>query len=83
MNFRSATDVLGYCISHNEMAKAMGVVRNSVARARLSPRSRNVRTPPAAWEKAIAKLARERAGELVKLAEELEGGAWPTRETRA
>ena len=25
------------------------------------------------WEQAIAKLARERAGELVKLAEELEG----------
>ena len=28
---------------------------------------------PAGWEKAIAKLARERGGELVKLAEELEG----------
>ncbi len=30
------------------------------------------RQPPAGWEKAIAKLARERVGELVKLAEELE-----------
>jgi len=31
------------------------------------------RPPPENWEKAIAKLARERAGELLKLAEELEG----------
>jgi len=55
------------------MAKALGVARNSVARARLSPKSKNARAAPPSWEPAIAKLARERAGELVKLAEELEG----------
>ncbi len=33
------------------------------------------RQPPAGWERAIAKLARKRAGELVKLAEGLEGEA--------
>ena len=31
------------------------------------------RLSPDGWESAIAKLARERAAELVKLAEELEG----------
>jgi hypothetical protein len=55
------------------MAKALGVARNSVARARLSPKSKNVRPSPAGWEKAIAKLALERAAELVRLAKELEG----------
>ena len=73
MDFRSATDVLGHCINHDDMAKALGVDRNSVARARLAPKSKNARAAPPSWEPAIAKLARERAGELVKLAEELEG----------
>ena len=31
----------------------------------------NHRPPPAGWEKPLAKLARKRAAELVKLAEEL------------
>ena len=30
------------------------------------------RSPPPGWEKAVAKLARKKGGELVKLAEELE-----------
>ncbi len=29
------------------------------------------RTPPEGWEKALAKLARERGGELMELADEL------------
>jgi len=40
--------------------------------ARLDPEGSSFRRPPDGWEKAIAKLARERAGELAKLAEELE-----------
>ena len=43
-----------------------------IRQARLDPASSSYRRPPAGWESAIAKLARERAGELVKLAEELE-----------
>jgi hypothetical protein len=39
----------------------------------MDPSSANYRRPPDGWEKAIAKLARERAGELLGLAEELEG----------
>jgi len=39
----------------------------------LIPQPQVTAPPPAGWEKAIAKLARERAEELLKLAEELEG----------
>ena len=73
MNFRVATDILGRCISHGDLATEMGVARNSVARARLVVGSEHSRPAPPGWEKAIATLARKRAGELVKLAEELEG----------
>jgi len=45
----------------------------TIRRARLGPDTKSYRTPPPGWEKAITKLARKRAGELVKLADELEG----------
>ncbi len=51
----------------------VGANISQAPRGRLNPGTDSYRTPPAGWEKAIAKLARERAGELVKLAEELEG----------
>ena len=51
----------------------VGRVPQTIRRARLDPETRGYRPPPTGWEKAIANLARERAGELVKLAEELEG----------
>ncbi len=56
-----------------DVAKTAGVSYASARQARLAESSPNYLTPPTGWEKAIAKLARERAGELVKLAEELEG----------
>ena len=46
---------------------------SSVRKARLTPNSPGHRSPLPGWESAIAKLARERARELVKLAAELEG----------
>jgi len=38
----------------------------------MDPAATNYRRPPDGWESAIAKLARERAAELTKLAEALE-----------
>ena len=73
MDFREATDRLKSCHSLRDVAKAAGASYASARQARLSKVHTNYRTPPAGWEQAIAKLARERAGELVKLAEELEG----------
>ena len=61
------------CITLSDIATACDVADNTIRRARMDPSSSNYRTPPAGWEKAIAKLARERARELVKLADELEG----------
>ena len=45
----------------------------TVRQARLDPSSTGYRRPPEGWEPVIAKLSRERAADLVKLAEELEG----------
>ncbi len=74
MDFKQATDrATKTCITLVDIAKAAGVTHHSVRRARLDPRTGSYRSPPAGWEPAIAKLARERAGELTRLAEELEG----------
>ena len=73
MEFKQATDrATTTCITLADIASAAGVTHHSVRRARLDPGTASYRTPAAGWEKAIAKLARERAGDLVKLAEELE-----------
>jgi len=50
----------------------MGMSVAAVRQARLDPAGTSYRTPPAGWQKAIAKLCRKRGGQLVKLAEELE-----------
>lgn len=74
-DFKNATDqATGACITLADVASAAGVSDNAIRRARLDPASGDsYRSPPAGWEAALAKLARERAAELVKLAEELEG----------
>ena len=68
--FKMATDLV--CLTAPEAAKLLGSTVSSVRQARLGTEKAGHRRPPAGWEQAIAKLARERAGELVKLAEELE-----------
>ena len=74
MDFRPASErATQTCITLADIAVASGVSHQSLRRARLDSSTESYRPPPAGWEKAIAKLARERAGELVKLAEELEG----------
>ncbi len=74
MDFKAASSrATETCITLSNIATACGVADNTVRRARMDPSSPNYRPPVPGWEKAIAKLARERAGELVKLADELEG----------
>lgn len=74
MEFRKATDrASGTCISLADLADAVGVPHQSLRRARLDRDSPSYRQPPAGWERALAKLARKRARELDRLAEELEG----------
>ena len=74
VDFRTASGrATDACITLADIAKETDIAPQTIRRARMDPSSSNYRTPPAGWEKAIAKLARERAGELLKLAEELEG----------
>ncbi len=73
MEFKEASDRLTACKTLSDVAGEVGVSDGLVRQARLDPATASYRNPPDGWEKAIAKLARERAGELLQLAEELEG----------
>ena len=73
MNFKQATErAISTCITLADIAGGSGATHHSIRRARLDPDTDSYRPPPPGWEGAIAKLARERAGELTELAEELE-----------
>lgn len=73
MDFKQATDRLTERVTAEEIAGAFGVARNSIARARLDPSSSAYRSPPAGWQKVLARLARERGAEFNQLADEIEG----------
>jgi hypothetical protein len=72
VTFKEATDHLIARITLPEIASACGAAVNSIERARLDPASTSYRSPPAGWEVAVAKLARERSSDLQKLAQALE-----------
>lgn len=74
MDFRKATDVLFKAVSHADLAKELGDKSvPSIRQARLDPSAQAYRSPPPDWERAVAKLARERGKALLRLAEQLEG----------
>jgi hypothetical protein len=58
-----------------DLAKELGVSHGLLRQARLSSSASSYRSPPAGWEAAVAKLARERGGELLKLADDMEARA--------
>ena len=73
MTFKAASDrAIGSCITLAHIASGVGVSDNLIRRARLDPNGKSFRRPPDGWERVVAKLARSRAAELLKLAEELE-----------
>jgi predicted transcriptional regulator len=72
MDFRHAIDRLGERVTHEQVANALGVSVASVRQYRLSPRAKAHRSPPDAWPKTLARLAKERSRELKALADELE-----------
>jgi hypothetical protein len=73
MDFKTATDRLTAAkITADDIAEACGVVRNSVARARLDPSSSAYRSPPPNWKPALAELARERINELTAFIEDVD-----------
>ena len=80
VDFVTASDRLAHCPTHSDLATVLAgsaeeripILVQRIRQARLAPSHANRRPAPDGWESAIAKLARERAAELVKLAEELE-----------
>jgi len=72
VNFKDATDQLIDRVTLPEIAAACGASVNAVERARMDPASNSYRTAPPGWEQAVARLARERGGELFRLADAIE-----------
>jgi hypothetical protein len=73
MDFKTATDRLSAAkITADDIAEAFGVVRNTIARARLDPSSPAYRSPPENWAPVLARLARARSRELSLFADVLD-----------
>jgi hypothetical protein len=72
MSFRDAIDRLGERVTHEQVARALGVSVASVRQYRLAESAKAHRSPPKSWEQELAQLARLRARELNALADELE-----------
>lgn len=70
--FRQATDRLIRIVSLADLARILGVSHGLLRQARLDPTTSSYRSPPTGWGRAVAKLARERATDLLALADELE-----------
>lgn len=73
MNFKQATDALLKSVTLEDLAAEMGVSVQAVRQARAQQGSSGFRRPPLGWEMAAAKLARQRAMTLGKLADRLGG----------
>lgn len=70
MDFKTATDILG--LPAAMLAEEFGLEPQTIRQMRLAPDGRGYRTPPAGWERVVARLARVRGRELQGLAERLE-----------
>jgi hypothetical protein len=74
MDFKRATDRLTVCVSHVDIAEAAGVSVQLIRQARVDPTSDSYRNPPNGWQRIVARLARQRAKELIALADDVERG---------
>ena len=72
MDFKTATDVLADCPTHQDLADAIGASLPAIRQARLDPETWGHRNPPPGWQAGVAMLARARAAALTKLADQLE-----------
>jgi hypothetical protein len=81
MDFREATDDLCDAVSHEELAKALGVSVASVRQARLRGTARAHRGAPPDWEGAVIRLAEERVWHYRQLIENIRR-TQPTQKSR-
>ncbi len=71
MDFRAATDELLAGISHDQLAKWLGVSVPTVRQARLDEGAKAHRKPPEGWQGAVADLAESHGARLLRLAKAL------------
>lgn len=71
MDFKKATEELMAGMTRGEIAAALGVSEASVRQARLEDSAKAHRNPPEGWESKLARIARQRADRLGRLADRL------------
>lgn len=71
MDFREATDDLCDAISHDALAKALGVSVATIRQARLRDEAAAHRAPPKNWRNAVIQLAEDRVQRYRRLIENL------------
>jgi hypothetical protein len=69
MDFREATDGLCHAVSHEELARALGVSVATVRQARLRSNAKAHRSPPDNWRATVIKLAEDRERRYKSLAD--------------
>jgi len=72
MDFTEATDRLMKNVSLADLARELGASYGLIRQARMDPKSPSYRRPPEGWETAVARLAGDRAEELLRLKAEIE-----------
>jgi hypothetical protein len=72
VDFVEAMERLKRVVTDDEIAAATGVSTNTIRRTRADPSTRNYRPAPAGWKPILARIAGERATELLRLKAELE-----------
>jgi hypothetical protein len=72
MDFTEATDRLTKGVSLAHLAQELDASYGLIRQARMDPSSRSYRRPPEGWQSAVARLAEERAQELLALKNALE-----------
>lgn len=74
MDFTEATDRLIKGVSLADLASELGASYGLIRQARMDVASPSYRKPPEGWQQAVAKLAEQRASELLNLKRILEAG---------
>ena len=75
MNYREVLDRVSPCIPIEHIAQEARVDESRIRRARLEPASEFYLPPPPNWRRVIVRLAWEKSGLLLALANELERDA--------
>jgi hypothetical protein len=71
MDFRKVTDQLCASITHEDIARQLGVSVQSIRQARMNRKANGRRSPPDNWKEAVVALAEQRIADYKSLIERL------------